>query len=113
MAGGTPKGVFGLEDGVGDKLAGVLVLQAVKHACPVLSGGHEPPEAHFCQVLGHGRRGFMDYVCQPADRQFTIAQGKDDPDPGGVSQHAENLNGKLHILAVGFPATYLLVCIHT
>jgi len=113
MARGSPKGVFGLEDGVGDELACVLVLQAVENARSVLPGGHQASKAHFRQVLGYRGRRLMNHLRQPADRQLTVAQGKDDPDSGCVSEHGEHLNSQFHILAVRLTSAYFRICIHT
>ena len=55
----------------------------------------------------------MDHLRQPVDRQFTVAQGKDDPDPGGVGEHGKHLHGQFHVLAVRFTTTYAFICIHT
>lgn len=113
MAGCAPEGVFGLKDGVGHKLAGVLVFQPVEHACSVLPGGYQAREAHLRQMLGYRGRGFMDHLGEPADWQFALAQGKNNPHPCGVSQHGKDFDGQFHVLAVRFPPAYRFICIHT
>jgi hypothetical protein len=78
-----------------------------------LPGGHEAREAHLCQVLGNGRRRFVDDLGQLVDRQFALAQGKNNPDTRSVGEHGKNLNGQFDILAVRLAPAYLLICIHT
>lgn len=112
MCGGAAEGVFCLEYGVGDELAGVLVLEAVHDPGSVLAGGNHPSQAHFGQVLGHCRRGLAHGFGQRADGHFAVPERQDDPDPGGVGQHGEHLHGELDILAVRSQSAHLLICIH-
>jgi hypothetical protein len=113
VAGRTPEGVLGLEDGVGDEPLGMFVLQTVENPCSVLPCRDYPSKPHFRQMLGHCRRRFVDHFRQLMHRQFTVPEGKDDSDARRVGQHREDLNREFHELAVGFSSANLHICIHS
>lgn len=105
--------MLGLMDGVGNKLPGVTIGEPVVNLRALLPGGNHAGQAHFGQMLGHGSRGLSGFLGQRIHRQLAITKGKDQPDPGGVRQHGENLDCQLHILAVGPKRARLRICIHT
>src|SRR6516165_8086764 len=49
-------GVLGVEDGIDDELANVIVLQAVKNGGSVPTGAHQACHPQLGQVLGNRRR---------------------------------------------------------
>ena len=110
---GSAERMLGLEDRIRDQLKRVLVLEPVEHPRALLAGGHDVGKAQFRQMLGDGRRGLVDDVGQVVHRQLPVAQGQDDPHPGGVGEHREHLHSQFHVLAVLLTAVYLLICIHT
>lgn len=57
VTGHTGTGVFGIEHGVDDELANVVVVQPVDHLRPFTPGVNEPRHSQFCEVLRYGRRG--------------------------------------------------------
>lgn len=93
VAGCSVKGVLGLENGIGDELADMLVREAVVHAGSGLPRGDNTPEAQLGQMLGHRCLGFVDQVRQLVDGQLAVAQCKNDADPGGVGEHRKHLDG--------------------
>jgi hypothetical protein len=102
--------VFGLEDGVADELAGVLVFQPVENARSACLVVTMRPRRIFARCWDTAAG---DLWTISASRLFTVAQGKDDPDPGGVGEHGKHLHGQFHVLAVRFTTTYAFICIHT
>lgn len=110
---GAAQGVFRLEDGIRDQLAGVLVLQPVHDPGSVLPCGNHPRQAHFGKVLRYCRRGLPHEVRQRADGHFAVPERQNDPDPRGISQHREHFHGQLNVLAVNAQRAGILICIHT
>ena len=91
----------------------VLVRQAVVDAGPVLPGRDDSCEAELCEVLGYGCRRLIEELGKMIDRLLFVTQSQDDPDPGRISEHPEDLDRQLDVLAIGKMATKLLICIHT
>ena len=109
-----PERVLGLEDRIGHELSRVLVLEPVEHPLSVLAGRHDTGQAKLGEVLRDGRRGLVHNVGQVVHRQlFDVPEREDDPHPGGIRQHREDLDGQFHILAVDLPTANRLIRIHT
>lgn len=117
MSGRAPEGVFGLEDGVRDQFAGMLIFQTVENTRALLARGDDAGKAQFGQVLRDGRRGFPNRLGKLIDRHFPRLQGQDNSNPGGIGEHGKHLNGQLNVLGVwlgvlDLPSRYLLICAH-
>lgn len=113
MTRGAAEAVLGLKDGVADELAGVLVGETVEDPRPVLTGGHDSGQAELRQMLRNRRRGLVENVGEVIHRQLLAPQRQDDPNPGRISEHAEDFDGEFHVLAIGASSALLFNCIHT
>jgi len=91
--------VLGLEYCVCDQLPGVLVRKPVKHSIPLVARRNDPGEPQLGEVLRDRGGWLVDGIGQLVDRQLLVAQGEDDANPSRVSQHREDLNGKLDVPA--------------
>lgn len=112
VAGCSLEGMLGLEDRVCDKLPDMFVREAVVHPGSGLPCGDNAAEAQLGQMLGYRCLGFLDQLRQLVDRQFAVAQRKNDADPGGVGEHCKDLDGELDVLAIRLPAAHSVICIH-
>ncbi len=83
-------GVFGVEDGVDDELAHVVVLQAVEDRRAVPTGAHQASHPQLGEVLGDRRCRFADMLGEFVDRHFAVGQGPQHLHAGGVGQHPEH-----------------------
>jgi hypothetical protein len=113
VAGSAAEGMLGLENGIGDQLRRVLVFQPIEHPLSILSGRHDAREAEFGEMLRYRCRTLVDDVCEVVHRQLAIAQRQDQPHSSRIRKHPKDFDGELDELAVRFPATNLLIRIHT
>ena len=113
VAGNTGSGVFGVEDGVGDQLPHVLVVEAVKDRGALASGTDQTRHAQFRQVLGHRRGGLPDVTGEVADRHLTAAQRPQHLHPRGIGEHAEDLDDQVDLVIGQPPSASTFICMHT
>ncbi len=103
MTGNPGTGVLGVEDGVDDELAHVIVLQAVEDGGPVPAGAHQTRHPQLRQVLGDRRRRLAHVLGEFVDRHLAMRQRPEHLHAGGVGQHPENLDHQTG-LVVGQPS---------
>lgn len=107
----APESMLGLKDGVSNKLPGVLILQAIKHAGAFMTRRNHPGHPHLGQMLRHGRLRLTHRLGKIINRHLAITQSQDYPNPRSVGKHREDLHRQLHIPAVHVqPAGP--ICIH-
>ena len=104
-------GVFGLEQGVGHQLAGMLVREAVKDALPLLAAGDDAGQPQLGEMLGNGGGSLPDGLGDLPDGEFAIPQRQDDTHPRRLGQHREDRHGEFDVLRVG-ETEEGVICIH-
>ena len=105
--------VFGVENGVDDELADMVVLQPVEHCRALAAGANQPRHAEFGQVLRHRRRGLADMFGEFVHRTLGRGERPQNLNARGIGEHAEHLDDECGLL-VGQPiANHLTICIHT
>ena len=112
MSGSIGEWVFGLEEGVTDQLAGVLIRETVERAGAILPSSDDPGETKLGEMLGDGCGGLIDDVSEVVDGQFAVKEGQNDTNPGGVRKHAEDLYRELDVGICRVLIQRLRVCIH-
>jgi hypothetical protein len=112
VAVGGTDGVLGLEDGVLDELAGVVVDESVEDTVACLSGGDHPGHAELGEVLGHGGGRLVDDVGQMVHGELFVSESKDHAHSGGVREHGENLDGELDESIVRVKIFLLSIFVH-
>ncbi len=96
-------------DCIHHKLAGMIILQPVKNLRALLPRRDHATQPHLGQMLGNGGSRLPYPLSQGVDRQLTLPQGKDQPDPRGIGQHGKHLDGELNMRTVDLN---LHICIH-
>lgn len=105
--------MFGVENGVDDELADVVVLQPVENCRALAAGANQPRHAEFGQVLRHRRRGLADMFGEFVHRTLGRGERPQNLNASGIGEHAEYLDDERGLL-VGQPITnHLVICIHT
>ena len=105
-------GVLGLENGIGNKTARVLVSKAIEHPGAVLPGSDDAGQAQLRQVLGDRGGRLVNDVRKVIDGELAVAQSENDSHSGGIGEHAEDLDRELDKGTVGVPPAKLLICIY-
>ena len=69
----------------------VLVVEGVENHPAVAAGADDPRVAQQAELVRHRRFGDAELGGEVADAQLRARQRVEDPDAGGVAEHAENL----------------------
>lgn len=107
----TAKGMFRLENGIGNQLPRVLILQTIKHTSAFMPRGNHSGHPHLRQMLGYRRLRFTHSLRQLIDRHLSVTQRKDQTDPRCIREHSEHFHSQLDIVTVHVQPTGL-ICIH-
>jgi len=98
VVGNTRGGVVGVVDSVLDELPDVAVLDAVEDLGALAAGAQQASQPQLREVLGHASRWLSDCFRQLVHGQLVIEKSPEHPHPGGVGQHPEDLDSKVHLL---------------
>src|SRR3954451_10297841 len=90
--------VLGVVDGVGDQLSDVFVLESVEDLCALAAGLDQAGHAQLGQVLRHRGGQLADFAGQLVNRKLPADQRPQDSHPGGISEHAEHLDGQIDLI---------------
>ncbi len=104
-------GVFGLEQGVGHQLAGMLVGEAVEDTLPLLAAGDHAGQPQLGEMLGNGGGRLVDGLGDLPDGELTVLQCQDDAHPRRLGQHREDCHGEVNVLRGG-RIDDRLICMH-
>ena len=110
MGGDLVQEVLDVTDRVQHELADVVVLDAVEHGVALLAGGHQPCETHLGQMLRDAGDRAFEQCRQLRDRTLLVEQRARDPQPRGIGQHPQDLDGKRDDILI--PLGFLHICVH-
>ena len=113
VAGDAGAGVVGVEDRVLHELAYVGTFQAIEDLVPLRTSTHQARQPQLGQVLGYAGGRSADCCGQLTDRQLVVQQCPQQPDPGVVGKHLEDLHGQRDLVLTQVPRCYPRICVHT
>lgn len=96
--------VVGVEQGFLDEAAHVVVVGSVEDASSFSAGAHQAAQAQLREMLRDRRRPRTEVVSELVDRVLAMEEGPQDPQPGRVRDHREQLDGAVHLRLRRFSA---------